>query len=84
MNNTFKLSDNVIARIAQVLQECILLGVDVVDLLRQIELRTGQDGTTLELSPEYSAMVEKMHKKLLADLEEVHKSQTESKLIFEQ
>lgn len=83
MTNVYKLSDNVIARIAQSLQECILLGVDVVDILRQIQVTPSKDGEFLELTPEYAASVESMHKKLLADLEEASKKQG-TKLIFDQ
>ena len=35
---SYKLSDNVLARIVQIVQEGLLLGVDVVDLMRQIEV----------------------------------------------
>lgn len=73
--NTYKLSDSVIARIAQVLQECILLGVDVVDLLRQIEVMPNENGS-LDLTPEYATQVEGMHKKLLSDLEELNNKQS--------
>jgi hypothetical protein len=65
-----RLSDNVIARIAQVIQESMLMGVDVVDLMRQIEVEPvhGIDGlANLELTAEYSKRVEEHYTKMLAE-----------------
>jgi len=69
MKQRFKLDDSVIARIAQILQEAILMGVDVVDLLRQIEVVSGDDPETngiLFLSEQYKLMVDQHHQDLLS------------------
>ena len=65
--NTYKFSDGVISRIAQILQEAILLGVDIVDILRQVEVQPSQDGTSLELTAEYTQRVVEMHRKLVEE-----------------
>lgn len=65
--STYKFSDGVISRIAQILQEAILLGVDIVDILRQVEVYPNSDGTALELTPEYSQRVVEMHRKLVEE-----------------
>jgi hypothetical protein len=68
----YKLSDGVISRIAQIVQEGLLLGVDVVDLMRQIEVESvnSVDGPpVMELTLQYRRLVEEHHAKLLADAE---------------
>lgn len=58
----FKHSDAVWHRVVQVIQEAMLMGVDCVDLLRQVEVcEDPESPTTLMLSPEYVVQVEKMH-----------------------
>ncbi len=67
-----KFSDNVISRIAQIVQEGMLLGVDVVDLMRQIEVEptNSADGTPeLELTLDYIKRVREHHEKMLAEAE---------------
>ena len=84
MNNKFKLSDNVIGRIAQIVQEAMLLGVDAVDLLRQIEVEHSDDAV-MELTAEYVKSVRDMHVKLLEDAERLGQQDggsTGGKLIF--
>ena len=71
--NTYTLSDNVIARIAQILQEGILLGVDIVDLLRQAEVTPSFEGQSLVLTEDYAHKVAEMHKKLVAEAEAMQK-----------
>lgn len=66
----FKLSDSVLHRVVQIVQEGILLGIDVADLLRQIKLTTGTDESTLVLTKEYVELVESSHKKYLDELSE--------------
>jgi hypothetical protein len=73
----YKLSDNVIARIAQILQEGLLLGIDVVDLLRQIEVEVAPDGSELNLTDPYLKRVLDHHNKLLEELEAL-RAQSES------
>jgi hypothetical protein len=77
-----KLSDSVIARIAQIVQEGMLLGVDVVDLMRQITVEPMADCQTLDLTPEYAQSVKEMHKKLLDEAAEHQKVRDDSKIIF--
>lgn len=68
---SMRLSDNVIARIAQVIQESMLMGVDVVDLMRQIEVEPVHNDVNgpanLELTAEYSKRVEEHYAKMLAE-----------------
>jgi hypothetical protein len=71
----YRLSDNVIARIAQIIQEGMLMGIDVVDLMRQIEVEPAQDNDGqpgLDLTKEYSARVEEHYMKMLAEAEVLH------------
>lgn len=63
----YRLSDNVIARIAQIIQEGMLMGVDVVDLMRQMELCSNDLSPELELTIEYSKRVEEHYAKMLAE-----------------
>lgn len=68
----YRLSDNVIARIAQIIQEGMLMGVDVVDLMRQIEIEpvNSLNGPPeMELTREYSVRVEEHYAKMLAKAE---------------
>lgn len=79
-----RLSDNVIARIAQVIQESMLMGVDVVDLMRQIEVEpaSGVNGSTeLELTIEYSKRVEEHYAKMLAEAEVLQEKRS-GELVF--
>lgn len=82
---SYKLSDNVIARIAQILQEGLLLGIDVVDLLRQVEVEVAPDGVELNLTEEYLARVLEHHKKLIEEAEHLKAKNTSapSNVIFE-
>lgn len=65
MNNEFKLSHRIILRIVQILQEAIVTGTDISDLLIDMRLVVGDDGTTLDLSENYVKAVEKWHEDLL-------------------
>ena len=55
------LSDSAIARIVQILQEGILMGQDITDLFRELELVSELDGETnkqlLSPAPEYAQRV---------------------------
>lgn len=66
---SYKLSDNVLARIVQIVQEGFLLGVDVVDLMRLIEVQVGPDGSSLELTEAYVKQIAQQHQQLLEDAE---------------
>jgi hypothetical protein len=70
----YKLSDGVIGRIAQIIQEGMLMGVDVVDLMRQIEVEHAHNDNGpnfLELTSEYSRRVNEHYEKMLAEAEEL-------------
>lgn len=81
-----KFSDNVIGRIAQIVQEGMLLGVDVVDLMRQIEVEPAHsvDGVQeLELTVDYVKRVREHHEKLLKEAEDLQqKKDNGSALLF--
>ena len=64
-----KFSDNVISRIAQIVQEGMLFGVDVVDLMRQIEVELVDGSTELELNLDYVKRVREHHEKMLLEAE---------------
>lgn len=74
MEKQFGLSDQVISRIAQIVQEGMMLGIDCVDLLRQMRMREdvsefGVGSSTLVLTEDYKQQVRAMHEKLLAEAE---------------
>jgi hypothetical protein len=76
-----KFSDNVIGRIAQIVQEGMLLGVDVVDLMRQIEVEpvhSVDDSHELELTAEYAKRVREHHEKLLQEADSLQNKRAES------
>lgn len=70
MKNTYKLADSVLARIVQIIQEGMMVGIDVTDLMRQIELEVELDEMGLATgnlvqTPEYIALVERTHQQYL-------------------
>jgi hypothetical protein len=69
----YKLSDSVLFRVVQILQESLLTGIDLVDLMRQIELfetnDTENEKVYLDLTPGYVELFEKNIQKLLDDVE---------------
>jgi len=70
----YKLSDSVIARIAQIVQEGIIMGVDVVDLLRQVEVEPVGSGELVDLTREYVAQVRSNYEKLLDEAKEIQQN----------
>lgn len=66
MKPTYTLADSVIARICQILQEAILLGVDITDIMRQIEVEPNDKGEVV-LTQRYLDLVSAQHDKLLQD-----------------
>lgn len=66
MPTKLRLHDLVIARIAQALQEALLTGTDVTDILRSIELDIN-DGVIV-LSAGYAELVAEHHQKMLDEL----------------
>ena len=64
------LADSVLARIVQIIQEGMLLGVDVSDLMRQIKLKQSTlDPTSLILTDEYVVSINQMHVHLVEEAE---------------
>jgi hypothetical protein len=62
----FRLSDNVLRRIVQIIQEGFLTGTDVVDHMRLIKVQQSkEEPDQLELTQEYVEYVEKTHEQLL-------------------
>jgi len=78
MSQKFKHSDQVWHRVVQIVQEAMIMGVDCVDLLRQIEVMS-DDKDNLVLTPEYIRSVGKMHEKWLADAVRLQEDQTNAK-----
>lgn len=70
MEQSYTFSDSVIARICQILQEALLLGVDITDIMRQIEV-TPTDNGKVELTKHYVTVVAAQHDKLLSDVEKL-------------
>lgn len=70
MSDKFKLHDTVLARIVQILQEALLTGTDVADIMRLIEVEDNGDGT-VSLTKEYRDLVNQHHQKMLADIEKI-------------
>ena len=66
----YKLSDEVIAQIAKLVQLAILTGTDVVDNLRMLRMtRDNMDSTSLNLSDRYRQISEDQIAKMLAEIE---------------
>ena len=76
MKKTFKLADEVVARIAQILQEGMLMGTDVTDGFRMIRLE--EDDTNpgaLVMTQEYRSLVSEQHRRALDHIEAWRKQQ---------
>lgn len=70
---TYKLNDNVLRRIVQIMQEGMLTGTDVADHMRMIRLTPSTEDTeSLVLTDDYIKMVETQHETLLRDLDNVN------------
>jgi hypothetical protein len=70
---TFKLSDNTIAHLVQLLQLGILTGTDIADNFRMVELAA--NGDVLDPTPEYLDAQETNMKKLQDEAEALAASQ---------
>lgn len=66
--NSLKLSDDVIAKIAQVLQVAILSGTDIVDNLRTVRLTVKDD--TLVCDPDFLEAFDANIQKMMNELEQ--------------
>jgi 16S rRNA G966 N2-methylase RsmD len=68
-NTTLKLADEVLMRFVQIMQEGIILGVDVTDIMRQVRLVPSEN--VLFLDPQYMKEVEEGHNRLLEQAEQL-------------
>ena len=76
----FKFDDSVLYRLVQILQESMILGIDIVDLLRKLEVtQSANDVDKLVLTPEYLACVEKWHDELLENADKLQAQVSETK-----
>lgn len=57
-----KLHDSVLVRFVQIIQEAMLMGVDCVDIMRQVEIEHDAQEDKFVLTQEYKQMVENHHK----------------------
>ncbi len=70
-NSAFHLADSVLHRVVQILQEALLTGTDISDILRQIEVcQDSTDPNQLVLTNRYVDMVRKQHESMLKFAEE--------------
>jgi len=70
---SYKLSDEVIAQIAKLVQLAIITGTDVVDNLRTIRVSTSEkDSDALTLTPEYRELGESQLENLLEKAENLN------------
>lgn len=64
------LADDVWNRVVQIIQEGMLMGIDVTDLLRQIRVEPGDPNTNLlVLTASYRKQVKEGHERMLAEAE---------------
>jgi exoribonuclease R len=71
VKTSFRFDDSVIARIVQILQEGMIMGVDVTDLMRQIRVEEATDGESLVQTEAYRLQVKETHDKLLKQADEL-------------
>lgn len=64
----YRLDDSVIARVAQILQEAILTGTDIVDHLRALQLCPNSSGHLI-MSENYKASVDREHERMLSSMD---------------
>lgn len=78
-----RLDDSVLHRIVQIVQEGIIMGIDVADLMRQIRLtKDDSDPELLKLEHEYVLSVEKEHQRAVAEAEEKKSNSSQRNLVF--
>lgn len=82
MEEELRLDDSVLHRLVQILQEALLLGVDISDIMRQIRLvKDDEQSGVLVLSPAYKQMVKEHHAKLEAEAKVLQEERAMSGLI---
>ena len=70
-----KLHDIVLMRIVQIIQEAMLMGVDCVDIMRQVEVEFSPEENKLVLTEDYKKMIVEHHEKWLEEAEKLLKEQ---------
>lgn len=79
-----RLHDSVLHRIVQIVQEGIIMGVDVADLMRLIRLVPHQsEEGVLVLDPEYVVAVEKEHQRAVAEAEAKKETSAQGTFFFD-
>ena len=78
-----RLDDSVLHRIVQIVQEGIIMGIDVADLMRQVRLvHDITDPDLLKLDPEYVSAVEREHQRAVAEAEAKKMNMPSTGLVF--
>lgn len=81
---SLKLSDSVLHRFVQILQEALLTGTDVSDHLRMVRVEPDKDDPhVLVLTDDYKAQVEEIHKKYEAEVEAIKARRASANIVTE-
>jgi hypothetical protein len=68
----YKISDDVISRIVQIIQEALFTGIDCVDIMRQLELEVSDDdANVLTLPEEYIKRVAEGYERMVEQADEL-------------
>lgn len=70
----YVIADDVWNRVVQIVQEGMLMGVDVTDMMRQIRVNLTDDGL-IHLTPAYIEMVKGHHQKMLHNVDAIKAGQ---------
>lgn len=76
MRKPYKLNDELIFKIAQLVQLAMLTGTNVVDHMRQLRVEESQEFTeSLVLTPEYKDYFDKVLQVMLDEVNEIKETQ---------
>lgn len=79
---TYGLSMQTVVRIVQILQEAIITGTDISDLLSDMRVMVSkEDKDKLDISPEYMERVEKWHEELIENAKAMGQENERGKII---
>lgn len=67
---TFRLSDDLIGMVRELIQLALLTGTNIVDHMRALVVEPGPDGRTVTITPEYVASYNQMIMELNAQAEQ--------------
>lgn len=77
------IGDDVWNRVVQIIQEGMMMGVDVTDLMRQIRVCFWDaDPNTLHLTEDYRKMVREGHQQMIRDAEKLRTQDAEGSKTF--